>query len=65
MVQKSTTALKDTYVDLMHKEFLFSPKELNLSRDKVHLHMWVNRYTGDHHIVHTIIKVLKYQEHFM
>lgn len=42
------TALKDTYVDLMHKEFLFSPKELNLSRDKVHLHMWVNRYTNDH-----------------
>lgn len=42
------TSLKDTYVDLMHKEFLFSPKNLNLSRDKIHLHLWVNRYTGDH-----------------
>jgi uncharacterized protein (TIGR02466 family) len=45
------TTLKDTYVDLMHKEFLFSPRELQLTRDKVHLMVWVNRYTEDH--VHT------------
>jgi uncharacterized protein (TIGR02466 family) len=43
-----STTLKDTYVDLMHKEFLFSPKELKLARDNVHLHLWVNRYTGEH-----------------
>ena len=43
-----STTLKDTYVDLMHKEFLFSPKELKLARDNVHLHLWVNRYTGIH-----------------
>tara|TARA_B100001564_G_scaffold349753_1_gene353265 strand:- start:4918 stop:5679 length:762 start_codon:yes stop_codon:yes gene_type:complete len=47
------TSLKDTYVDLMHKEFMFSPKELRLTRDKVHLMLWVNRYTGEHqHLAH-------------
>ena len=40
------TNLKDTYMDLMHKEFMF---ELNgLKRSDVHLHLWVNRYTDDH-----------------
>ena len=42
------TSLKDTYVDLMHKEFLVSPQKLRLTREKIHLHLWVNRYTGDH-----------------
>tara|TARA_Y100000592_G_scaffold97232_1_gene167514 strand:- start:8 stop:763 length:756 start_codon:yes stop_codon:yes gene_type:complete len=43
-----STTLKDSYMDIMHKEFLFSPRELQLSRDKVHLMLWVNRYTEEH-----------------
>ena len=43
-----STSLKDTYVDIMHKEFLKSPRQLGLKRSGIHLHMWVNRYTEEH-----------------
>lgn len=42
------TSLKDTYVDIMHKEFMKDPRQLQLTRRNIHLHMWVNRYTETH-----------------
>lgn len=48
-----TTNLKDTYVDIMHKEFLKDPREQNMLRSNIHCCLWVNRYTDQHeHSVH-------------
>jgi len=43
-----TTNLKDTYVDIMHKEFLKDPRHLKMKRKDLHCFLWVNRYTSDH-----------------